>query len=105
MSLDDKKVSFYYGERGSGKSMFMENHIIIALLEYEVMLNTYSKKRYHLGECGNGLVSLVEVIKMAKERVIISGCTPEQMLGFLRKTIQVTIDESELPSSRSDTQK
>ncbi len=68
------------------------------ILEIEQLLNMFSNKRYHVSECGEGTCALVEIIKMGKESIIVSGLTQEQMLDYLKKHLQVSLKEPVQPN-------
>jgi len=68
-----------------------ESEQITKLIELENLLNEYSGKRYHFKAGDDWLFSIVEVEKIGKEKLIVKDLTLDQLYGFIKKNIKITL--------------
>jgi len=68
-----------------------ESEHITNLIELENLLNQYSGKRYHFKADDDWLFSIVEVVKIGKEKIIVKDLTLEQLYNFLKRNIKISL--------------
>ena len=76
-----------------GMIEIMNSHEL-KLFHYELLLNQYSDKRYHLIQKTNGFCALVEIKKLGKEKILTAELSPEQMIIWFKRHLKLKLEAS-----------